>query len=215
MSLRFVIYLLVLIVNILIGLVRFKKLTRPVKVLAFLLIATFLSESISRILVYRIQNSMPTNHIFAVIEYCGYAYIFSVLIANPFITKLIRYSIFPVVILAIGNTLFFQDIYHFPSNILLLTHGLFLLFSLLLFKQIFEGSFEQNLFYQTEFWYASALLIFSSVVYLSFGLRNYFMLMGASTNLLDSFIYIINMIFYSLTALILILDREKSHQKLN
>jgi len=211
MATRFILYLSLLAAVFLFGLLNPRMLSLPFKILCVVVGITLVSEAASGFLNLRGYNNMPVYHFLSCIEYAGTALVFHGLLRSARIKKLVIYSIIPVAVIGIMNSVFLQDMRTFPSNILLLSHGIFLILSLLLFKQMLEEPVARNLFRQGEFWIAGAYLLFSSAVFLSFGLQNYFKRNQLNLEPLNHMIYFTNILFYTLLGIALY--TEQSHNK--
>lgn len=210
MSNRFIAYLVLLSVVFLMGLIKYKHLSLPFKYLWLLMGITLISESLSGYLSYQHQSSLPVYHFLSCIEYAGIAMVFSGLYKNKILRRTTFYSIIPVSILGILNSVYLQDMNTFPSNVLLLSHGIFLLFALLLFKQMIDEPIEKKLYKQSQFWLSTAYLIFPAAVFLSFGLQNYFIRNQLNMQPINNMIYISNFVFYILIGIALLTDQKET-----
>ena len=98
MSPRFIIYFLLLLVIVLFGVTRFKKLHPPFKLLTAVFVITLISELASRYLAHTIQNSRPAYHFFISLEYLGFAFIYNRLFASAKLRRMAVYSVAFVVL---------------------------------------------------------------------------------------------------------------------
>jgi len=62
----------------------------------------------------------------------------------------------------------------FPTNIYLITNALQVVFSLLMFKQMLQYLVSINIIKQSTFWFNTAILFFSTTMFLNMGLLNYY-----------------------------------------
>lgn len=214
MSLRFVIYLILLAVIFFRGLADFNRLSVPMKYMEYLIGITLLSESISGVVIQTGMNNFPVYHFFTCIQYAGTALVFYAYFKKKLFRQAAFYSILPVTLLGFINSLFIQDINTFPSNILLVSHGIFLILALLLFKEMMDQPLELNVFKQSIFWFATAYLFFPATVFLSFGLQNYFRRHQLDLTPLNLLTNYANLIFYALIGVALMVDANQTPKSL-
>ncbi|MBK0379951.1 hypothetical protein [Mucilaginibacter segetis] len=210
MSIRFFIYLLLLLAVFTYGMLNFKRLSIPFKILTFFLGLTFLSETISRIAILLYRNSAPVDHIFAVTEYIMVAMIYYRLSTDKTFKRFLLFSIPVFIILAIFSMLLYQGILEFPSVLLSIQEVAFVIFSLLYFKEMLLNPISISLKKQSAFWFNTAFFLFSSVIFLCFGLMNSFIKSKLGTTFLDTFVYTLNIIFYCTIGLSLIIESKKT-----
>src|SRR5579872_1441580 len=120
-----IIYYAILALIVLIGVIRFKTLTPPFRVLVVIILVILLSEISTRILAYSIRNSNPAYHILCILQYIGFALMYSKLLRGQSLKKAILISIIPFSVLSLLNTLFLQRFLTFPSNIIMLSYMVF------------------------------------------------------------------------------------------
>ena len=215
MSDRFVVYLSILIAVCIIGVIRFKKLSPPFKILTLTLVAAVISEATSRILIRTIENSNPAYHLFVLVHYTGYAFIYAHLARKTAVKKAVKISVIPFITLSLANSFYFGSVFTFPSTILILAHVLFFLFALLLFIQMLqEDPSSVPILKQSVFWMNAAILIYSAAIPLNFGLVSYFLTHEIGTAPLHSLIYYITVSFYLVLGYSLTLDlkQQQSHE---
>jgi hypothetical protein len=171
-TLWFVFYLLLLLGGATYGLIIFNSLTTPLRLLVVLLLITFCSEFVSRILWLTIQNTMPCYHALMFIQFILYAGIF----ANDeyLIRWRTRIYLFAAVLALMGilNTLYVQPLLKFPSITLFgLTY--FVVFcSLCTFTAMITNPKDIPLVRVPAFWFCFGNLVFYCVTFVKFGLAN-------------------------------------------
>ena len=203
-----IIYYLILFVVAIIGMVRLSKLTIPFRILAYLIIVILISEIIARVLVYTIRNSNPPYHILCILQYAGFAYIYYRLLTGHRARIYILISIIPFCILSCLNTLFFQTFFTFPSNIIMLSYIVFIIFSLLLFMQMLDQPKETAIFKQSIFWLNIAILIYSIITPVSFGVLNYLAKHNLSAEIVGNFIEYFTFLYYLTIGYSILIDKK-------
>lgn len=209
MSLDLYIYFMILIMVALNGLVRFNRLSIPFKALAVLLTVVLVSEVVARILAIRIRNSYPPYHILCVMQYWIYAYIYYKLLQNKVVAIYVIRSIVPFMALSILNTVFFQHLLEFPSNMIMLSYIIFIGLSLLLFTQMLREPEQTAISKQGVFWFNCAVLIYSAAIPVCFGVLNYLIRHNYHTEFLQDFIEYLSFLYYLTLGLATYLDATK------
>lgn len=142
----------------------------PFRLLTILLAFSFFTESLSRLFIKEFYNPMPVYHIYAPISvmlYCGIVYLMV-----P--RKLIQWiCIIPAMIaipFSLLNSLYLQPLDEFPSNMVLFSHILLSIYSLIIFYHLLYSPEDRSLFRNPVFWFSVGTLIFqaASFVYLGF-----------------------------------------------
>ncbi|MDB5285388.1 MAG: hypothetical protein JWR05_337 [Mucilaginibacter sp.] len=210
MPVRFIIYAVFIWVIFLYGAVNFKKFAIPYKLLILLLGLTFVSELIGRVLIVRLHNSMPAYHIISVIEYTLITFIYSFFFTGS-VKKLLLYLMIPVISFAIINTVFIQTILEFPTHFILLAQGIYLLYALIGFRQMLLFPIDKPLNKQSFFWLNTALLFFSTMLFLFFGLLNYINSHNYDVRPLYTFSYVINFLYYAFILIALTANKKECH----
>ena len=153
-------------------LVRSKVLAAVQKKIAVLVLVTLLVEVISRILWYKKINNLPIYHFYTVIEF--------LLILNVYKEPLRKvFDVKYLVIIGVGftgfailNTIFFQDLFTFNSNVTTLMGLLVVVFALSYFyallKEVKYSALETN----PMFWINSGFLIYFSSNLILFYMNN-------------------------------------------
>jgi len=156
--------------------VRFKKLTIPFKILALSVIANLLMEILSEIFIARYRSNALVMHMESAFGYIFYSSIYFYLFKNRILKQIIIASIFCIVVFSILNALFFQQPSKvvFPTHMYLVTNILYVIFSLVLFKQMLQYPVDVNIIKQSTFWFNTAMIFFSTTMFLNMELTNYY-----------------------------------------
>jgi len=210
MGVKLISYLLLLLLVLVTGVVRYKKLTTPFKILTLLIISTLLLEISAKICAVRFRNNLPVMHIISITQYLFYSFAYYHLFKNNIIRNSILASIFLFIIFFTVNSLLIQPYYSdFPSNAVLASEILYAIFSLLLFKQMLLYPLQVNIIKQSVFWYNTAMLFFSTTMFLNLGLINYFIKHQLNDLIVYDFTFVINMIFYLLIGISILIDNKE------
>jgi hypothetical protein len=158
-----------------IGVVRYKKLTIPFRLLTFSVIFTLLISILSQITSTLFKSNIPTTHIESILECLFYFSIYYYLFKSEGLKKIIIILSIIFIAFFFVNAIFLQPFTStFPSNIILPTNALYVLFSLLMFKQMLLYPLKVNIINQSIFWFNIAMLLFSTMMFLNLGLMNYY-----------------------------------------
>jgi hypothetical protein len=169
------IYILILAGVLMVGLVRYRKLTVPFKLLTICIIFTFVLEVIGEFFAFNNKNNSFLSHIESLTNYFFYSFTFFYLFENKQIRKMILISIGIVCVFFIINALFIQSFKKiFPTNVLLISNIFYIIFSLLLFKQMLRNPSNMSIIRQSIFWFNTGILIFSTTMFLNLGLIGYY-----------------------------------------
>lgn len=175
MSTHEIIYFIILIIVLTIGMVRYKKLTIPFRILTLSVLVAFFWEVLSEVFAIRYGTNALISHFQGVSGYIFYAFIFSYFFKSNALKKIVLISIIFVVLFSIINALFIQPYDSvFPSYVYLITNSLCVLFSLLIFKQMLQYPLNVNIIKQSIFWFNTAILLFSATMFLNMGFTNYY-----------------------------------------
>lgn len=196
MQLSFALYLVLLAVVFVIGILRFAHRTGPFKALTLLVGTTFLSEVLTRVSIGIIKNSSPVYHVYVIVLYFFYAWIYRELFTDRRLKRIIAASATVFLLLAICNTIFLQPLLRFPSYSFMILCVPMVILSLLLYLQMFNYPVEQSLFRQPVFWLNTATLFFFTTSFFTLSFFNYFIRHKFDINLLSNMIYFTNLIYY-------------------
>ena len=171
---------------------------------------TFLSESLSRILIANLQSSMPLYHFYSLAQYACFALIFYHVFIGSTLKKMMLFSIPVILLLGILNTVLLQSLNRFPTNFLILILAIFICCSLFVFKQLFENEEQPLAKRKSVIYFSGALLIYAAVVLLNFGLTNYFIKHQIDNKISRDIIYYTTLLFYSTIGFAFKLDSAKT-----
>lgn len=216
MQIEFNIYLCILGLNTLYGLVRFKRLTSPFRVLVMLLCFLFVMEfSIHYIFPFFIENTTPFYH-FIVLVIMG---------VSPIIfLKLVQFSqrekrwIIGLTLLcfsfAVYNSFIYQGLSVFPSFSIASQAFLSIFLSLVTFNVMLSKPSQIPLVKEGRFWLSLGTLFFHGVTFVSFVFYNEYF--GYSFKLIQWIFYInviSNCILYSMYLIAIHLNQKTVHER--
>jgi hypothetical protein len=196
----------------LIGMVRFKKMTVPFKLLAIWLVIDFLLDASNQYFIDTYKNNARLSHVLCILEYIFYAVIYYHLFRSNYIKKFILVTIALFIAFFIINALFLQPFTRvFPTNVIMSAEILYVLFAILLFKQMLQYPLQMNIMKQSVFWFNTSILFFSTTMFLNLGLMNYYGKYHSDTiTLILYFWYSIDIIFSILLGIALLNDKKES-----
>lgn len=210
MTPRFILYLILLICVSLLGLLNFKKLSSPYKLLTVFVLITFLSESLTRYFAKEYRNSFPVYHVYYPLHYF-FITSFYIFFLRRFKAAL-SWSWVALVALALFNIIFFQSPFQFTSNIVLVCSIIYIFCSLLLFKNMLNHTDETPLLKQGLFWYNTSTLIIYIFTFFCWSFYN-ILLKANSTDALTTIIYFLGMQYYLVTGIAIYLDSSRHKKK--
>lgn len=209
MTIRFAIYLTVILFVFLRGCWVYKKLSNPFKILCITMGLTFISESFSRVLIYFDKSSMAIYPIFSIVQYSCFALIFYHIFKSVTLKRFVIFTIPIMFVIDFLNTFYLQSLDKFPSNFINFMFTLVIILSIIALKQIFNE--DEPLQHQASILYFScALLIYLALILSCLGLINYFNKRDFPIQPLQLTILFSSTLFYSLVGRLFIID---SHQK--
>jgi hypothetical protein len=209
MDLIYIVYLTLLLLVTVAGFIRFKKLSKGFQILTVLILCTLISESIKKVYGKIYHNNMPIAHIWAVIEFALFSVTYYYLLTSGWVKKAIIASAVAMFILEVINVLFFEKLTQFPSLILEASHILYVVYSLLLFRQMLLVPAEQSLFKQSLFWFNINVLFYATTMFLDFALLSYFIENKLDVSPLAYFALVVNFIFYIVIGISISMDNKK------
>lgn len=155
--------------------VSYKKLTIPFKLLSAYLVFALLYYIVNDYAASRYHSNVPVLHVISLANYIFFALIYYYLLKSKLIKKAILLSIILVTLFSVINAIFFEPFLKvFPANLMLSTDVLFVILSLLLFKQMLLYPLQINIIKQGIFWFNTAILFFSTTMFVNFALVNYY-----------------------------------------
>lgn len=212
MSGRFLIYLIILFIIILIGLFNFKKLNSPFKILTIFILITFISESLSRFFAKEYRNSSPVYPVYFSLQYFFLTAFYSFYLKNS--RTIIAWS-WPVVLLIFFiNAVFFQTVWQFPSNNILISYPVYVLCSLLLFKNMLLKIEEAPLLKQELFWYNTSSLFLYLFTFFCWSFFN-ILVRNNKVATLNSIIYYLVIQNYIITGIAIYMNSRRNKKVTN
>jgi len=193
-----------------IGMVRFKKLTMPFKILAIWLLLDFLLDASNSWFISTYQNNARLSHVLCILEFNFYAIVYYILFRSERIKKFILITIVLFFIFFLVNALYLQSFVKvFPTNVIMTGEILYVLFAVLLFKQMLQYPVQVNIVKQSVFWFNTAILFFSTTMFLNLALMNYIGEHHIRSEIVLYFWYTIDIIFALLSGIAIITDKKE------
>ena len=163
------------LVVVIIGMVRFKKLTVPFKLLVIWLVIDFILDFSNPYIIKIYKNNARLSHVTCILEYMFYGLIYYQLFISKKVKRLILCSMALFFIFFIINAIFLQPFTRvFPTNANMSAEVFYVLFAFLLFKQMLQYPVQINIMRQSIFWFNTGLLFFSTTMFLNLSLMNYY-----------------------------------------
>lgn len=202
------VYFVLLLVVSAVGMVRYHKLTRPIRILAWSVPAILFWNLVCRILAVKFHNNAPGMHFLSITEFVFYALIYYSLFKKRLIKKGVGVIIVVGVVFFIINLIFLQPINKvFPTNIYLPTEIIFTILSLMLFRQMLLYPTKINIVKQSVFWFNTAMLFYATTMFFNLGMTNYFSTQQWS-NYIYYFWYFIMYVFHILVCVSILADNK-------
>ena len=194
----------------LIGIVRFRKLTMPFKLLVLLQIIDLLLTTVTdKLVVTKYHTNALISHIQALNSYIFYSLIYYFLFKNIYVKRFLLFSIIPITVFAFINAISIEHYYNtFPIYVLIPTEILYVIYSLLLFRQMLLYPVQVNIVKQSVFWYNIAILFFSATMFMNLGLMNYYSHHSLHAQFIVYFWYSAIILFNLLLGIAILTDRK-------
>lgn len=209
MNILEILYFIIIFLTAAFGFFRFKKHSAVFRLLIILLSISFVSEMSGRYVGFWRHNSMPFDHAYALVEYLILTSIY-LKILHGVIRKIILALIAPMCIFSLFNSFYLQGINNFPSNFLLICELLYMCYAFFSFRQMLLQAVPVPFYKQSLFWLNLAQVIFSTTLFINFGLANYLISHQLFSNLLVLFINLVNLIYVILLSIAIIIDGNTS-----
>jgi hypothetical protein len=204
---QLIIYFLIYSAIVVIGIVRYNNLTIPFRLLVLVIFIVALGEAAVDVLIRINKNGMPAYHISCVLQYIGFAFVYSKLITGR-LKKYILISIIPFCIFSVLNTVYLQTFFKYNTNIIMLSYIIFIIFSLLLFMQMLNAPKDIAIFKQSVFWFNCAVLVYSILMPVCYGGLNYMMKHKLDSNLLYEFMVYFTFLYYIILGYAVYIDKK-------
>lgn len=211
MTVRFIIYLSIIFSGVLIGAVRYKKLTAPFKMVVLFLFITFISELSSRIMAVKIHNSSPVYHFYVLLLVGLISIIYLLLMPEKRIRFFIIACCLFFLMLSSINSIFFQTILLFPSFSIVFASIVIIVYSLVLFKYTLDRKLVFGR--QMIIWLNVSILIYFTIQLFNWAFYNYLIRRNLNSRIISDVGYIANILFYSSMFLMLALGQSKTKER--
>jgi len=194
----------------LIGTVRFRKLTMPFKVLAIWLVIDFLLDASNSWVISTYKNNARLSHMLCILEFNFYAVVYYILFRSKYIKRFIVITIFLFLVFFLINAMYLQPFVRvFPTNAIMVEEILYVLFAILLFKQMLQYPVQVNITKQSVFWFNTAILFFSTTMFLNLALMNYIGEHHIRSEIVLYFWHTIDIIFALLSGIAILTDKKE------
>lgn len=173
MDIDLYIYYALLLVSCMYGFIFIRRIPAAFRYLVLALCLTFITEVVSRVLTYTINNSCPPYHFYTALHFvCMSAVYAGIAEGRGFVFYFQRYASVFILCFSLLNTLFFQDLYTFPSNTILLASVCIMLLTLQSFASMLRNPSQLPLWSQKLFWFNTGNLVMNSFSFVYWGLFN-------------------------------------------
>lgn len=172
MSLRFFVYLLLLLSVVIFGYRKFNLLSKEFKILVIYVTYVLISEITSKYFSYYQGNNMVLFHILVPIQLFFYSIFYPLALKKWSIP--ITIVSFTFIICSILNTIYVQSINGFPTNNIILSSLLAIPLSLLQFRELALSRQITLLHKNPLFWFNLGNITFNTLTFFSFGYFNLF-----------------------------------------
>ncbi len=207
-SLLLIIYLGVIFLTSLIGVIKFRYLTTPIKLVIIFLFITFISESTATFFSFIRKNNSSVYHFYVIISFAFYSLIYFSLLK----TIKLRFSflLMPLAffLFCFLNSFFFQKLNNFPSINITISNVALVAFSLIYFKYSIDKNPFDSLRKNSFFWFNTSNLIYFTIQIFIWGIMNYLIKNGIDVDPLVSFALIISILYYFAIGKVILMDKK-------
>ncbi len=206
-------YLLMLLIVATTGIACYKKLGISFKILTIATIISMITALLAIVSVKVIKTNAPVLHVEALSEYIFYSLIYYHLFNGRGVKNGIILSIIIVSVLSVINALIWQPFTsEFPTYMNLVTLASLAVFSLLLFRQMLLCPSKTPILKQGVFWYNTAIIFYSTTLFLQIGLSNVFKKNAGVDALVFYLWFVILYIFTILTGIAIVADSKENRK---
>jgi hypothetical protein len=158
------------------GVIRFKKMTMPFKLLAIWLVIDVILDTVgNRLCIAIYKNNALLTNTETIGEFVFFAGAYYFLLRKSWAKKLVLGSIIALSVFFVINGLVLQPFTKvFPTFVIMPAEILYVIFGILLFKQMLQYPIQINIMKQSIFWFNTAILFFSTTMFSIFSLFNYY-----------------------------------------
>lgn len=189
MSNRFLVYLIFLLIVFLTGLLNYKKLSSPFRLITIFVLITFISESLTRYFAKEFRNSCPIYHVYYPIHFLCITTFYGYFLKKS--RTLISWSAPIFVLITFVNILYYQTVIQFPSNIILISSLTYVLCALALFKKMLLSVKNVSLFKQELFWFNLTTIITFTFTFLCWSFYNILLKANSTSTVIDIAYYVV------------------------
>jgi hypothetical protein len=190
--------------------VRYKRLTMPFKIIAIYLLYNFLDVAANNYSIAVFNNNFILLHTETFINFISFSITYYLLFRNVLIRRIILIVIPVYTIFSFINSFVIQPYsIAFPSFAMMVSEVLFILYALLLFKQMLLYPLQLKITEQSVFWFNLAILFFSTLMFLNFALVNYYLRHNIRSHLLTNFWHFIDIILNILLGIAILTDNKE------
>jgi hypothetical protein len=172
MPFRLWIYLSALLISTIIGVVNFKKLTTPFRLLSILLAYTFIHECVVRLGAYYKISLNIVYQIYIVVAFTIYGLIYYFSLIRQVYKSISLFILAIILILGAMNIVLSID--NFPSIAISFCSCMIIFLSLLQLNELLYSDPEIRLIHKPLFWMNTAIMVYWSINFLQLGLYSYF-----------------------------------------
>lgn len=212
MQVRFILYLYLLGIVLMVGAFYYGRLTKPFRILTLLVGYTLCSEFTGRHLAFSIQNSNPVYHVLIIVEFNAYAMMFLYLLKHAHFSIVIWTSCIVVTLFSLIDTFWLQNILTFPTYSLLVSHGVVVLLVLLLYNEMRGYPVQVNILKTSVFWLNNAILLYCAGDFLIWGIYNYFVGKHINNDLISALSYGINILYYLFLGMAILINQNGKYR---
>ena len=207
---RFIVYITLMSVLFIIGLLRLRKISAPFNILVFLIGLGVASDLFSRFLVIQFRSGLAGYHIYLPLQYLFITIFYSFYLKNKF---WFTYSPLLILIFSIINTLFFQSVWSVPSNVVLISSLIFVIYSLLTFKYLLSDvSSSTSLVRLDIFWCNAIIAAYFTCIFFCWSFYNFFLRHNIAATVFTNTIYYANYIYYFTLGISIYLNSKKERK---
>ncbi len=170
---QYAIYLFFILVNAIFGVVKFRQLTTPLRILVLLIWVAFISESLAEYLSQTVHNNTEVYHFYVIITFWLNTLIYLQILESRKTRLLILIMGFPFTVFCILNSLLFQNLHNFPSINLEVNNAILVIFSLIVFKNLIDQNPFEPIQKNWIFYFNTTVLVYFSAELFIWGILNY------------------------------------------
>lgn len=186
--------------------------TKNLRAIPVLMLVTFVAQMFMYYWAKEYKNNALIAHIFAPIQFSFLMVFFYQNFKESKEKKISFFIGIAMLLYALINSFFLQNTKTFPSNFLVISNLLLIVFSVNLFLQKLDTvSTKTNIFKEPVFLIAIGILSFNIFSFLFFLLHNYLIDQNISTKSLSNILVTTNVLYYSIILMALIFSSKHSN----